>query len=73
MPMMPMEPAKDVRRVLAFFVFRLLKLRDKAVRNDIDAFPIFLWEGASMDSSSTSKGSESSWIFPSLTLTIRVA
>ena len=70
---MPMEPAKEVRIVLAFFVLRLLKLRDSAVRNDMEDLPIFLWEGSSMADSSTSKGMESERIFPSRSLTMRVA
>ena len=45
MPIMPMEPAKEVKMVRAFLVHRLLKLKDSAVRKDMDAFPIFLWMG----------------------------
>ena len=42
MPMMPMEPANEVRIVLAFLVLRLLKLSERAVRNDMEALPMFL-------------------------------
>ena len=42
MPIIPIEPAKAVSSVLAFWVFRLLKLRDKAVKKDMEAFPMFL-------------------------------
>ena len=35
MPIIPIEPAKAVSSVLAFLVFRLLNLRDKAVKKDI--------------------------------------
>lgn len=41
MPIIPIEPAKEVSRVLAFFVFKLLKLKDNAVRNDMEDFPCF--------------------------------
>ena len=36
MPMMPMDPAKEVMRVRPFFVIRLLKDKDRAVRKPID-------------------------------------
>ena len=36
MPMMPMEPAKAVMMVRPFFVMRLLKDSDSAVRNPIE-------------------------------------
>ncbi len=51
---MPIEPAKDVKSVLPFFVFKLLKLRDNAVDNDIDALPIFSCLGGAMFFVSTS-------------------
>ena len=38
----PIDPAKDVKIVLAFLVLRLLKLSDNDVSHDIDALPIFL-------------------------------
>ena len=41
-PMIPIDPAKEVSRVLAFLVRRLLKLKDRAVRKDMEDFPIFL-------------------------------
>ena len=71
--MMPMEPAKEVRMVRAFLVLRLLKLRERAVRKDMDVRPMFLCSGSSSSLSSTSKGSESSRIFPSRRRTMRVA
>ena len=40
-PMIPIDPANEVRSVRAYFVRRLLKLKDNAVRNDIDDFPMF--------------------------------
>ena len=42
MPMIPMDPAKDVKIVRPFLVMRLLRLRPKEVMSDIDAFPRFL-------------------------------
>ena len=71
--MIPMEPAKEVSNVRAFLVRRLLKLRDRAVRKDMDDFPIFLCSGSFSVFSSTSKGSVSERIFPSLRFTILVA
>ena len=41
--MIPIEPAKEVKNVLPFFVFKLLKLKDKEVIRDIDVLPIFLY------------------------------
>ena len=72
-PIIPIDPAKDTRIVLAFLVFRLLKLSDKAVRKDMEDLPIFLCTGTGTSSSGISYGSESSRSFPSFTLTIRVA
>ena len=40
-PMMPMEPAKDVSTVLPFLVERLFMLSPRAVKNDIDVFFLF--------------------------------
>ena len=71
--MIPIEPAKEVKSVLAFLVFRLLKLRDRAVRKDMDAFPMFLCSGFASSCSLTVKGSLSERIFPSFRFTIRVA
>ena len=36
-----LDPAKEVSRVRAFFVFRLLKLRERAVSGDMEDLPIF--------------------------------
>ena len=69
-PIMPMDPAKEVRRVLAFLVFRLLKLSESAVRKDMEAFPIFLCSAGSSVVSSTVNGSESERMVPSLSRTI---
>ena len=74
MPMMPIEPAKATSTVLVFFVQRLLKLNASAVRKLIDALPRFLWIGTNASAfSSGLKGSLSSVILPSLSLTILVA
>ena len=40
-PIIPMLPANEVRKVLAFFVRRLLKERESAVAKDIEV-PFFL-------------------------------
>ena len=72
MPMMPMDPAKEVRRVRAFLVRRLLKLKDRAVRKDMEAFPMFRCSGSSRAVSSISKGLLSERILPSRRLTMRV-
>ena len=40
-PIIPILPAKAVRIVLVFFVIRLLKLKDNAVKNDIEVFGFF--------------------------------
>ena len=44
-PIIPIEPAKDVKIVLPFFVLKLLKLSDSEVKNDIVVFPSFLCTG----------------------------
>ena len=36
MPIMPIEPAKDVKKVLPFFVERLFKLSESAVKKDME-------------------------------------
>ena len=72
MPIMPIEPAKEVNSVLPFFVFRLLKLKDSAVTRDIFALSFFLC-APSARSSPPSKGLLSEMILPSCKLTIRVA
>ena len=38
MPMMPMDPAKAVRKVRPFLVIRLLRDRDRAVGKDMEVF-----------------------------------
>ena len=68
-----MEPANDVRRVLAFFVLRLLKLKDRAVRKDMDALPMFLCSGSCISSSAMIYSLLSDMIFPSFRLTMRFA
>ena len=69
-PIIPIEPAKDVKKVLPFFVFKLLKLRDSDVSKDIDVFPILRCCGTKL---STWYGFVSSKITPSFNVTIRVA
>src|SRR5690554_7969206 len=68
-PIIPIDTANEVRIVLPFLVRRLLKLIDRAVKNDIDTFFLFSCFTAS---SSTSYGFESSIIFPSKSFTILV-
>ena len=36
MPIMPIEPAKEVKKVLPFFVERLFKLSESAVKKDME-------------------------------------
>ena len=71
--MIPIEPANEVSRVLVFLVLRLLKLRESAVRKDMEALPRRLWIGSSGSPSSGAYTSESDWILPSRSLTTRVA
>ena len=52
-PIIPIEPAKEVRMVLAFLVRRLLKLSDSEVRKDMEDFPIVSCLGGSSPSSLT--------------------
>ena len=73
MPIIPIDPANAVSNVRAFFVFRLLKLKESAVRKDMEAFPIFLCSGASISSSRITYSSLSEIIFPSFRFTMRVA
>ena len=73
MPMMPIDPANEVRSVRAFLVFRLLKLSASEVANDIDALPIVLCTAGLALASSISNGAESERITPSRRLTMRVA
>ena len=42
MPMIPIDPAKAVKKVRPFLVMRLLRLRPKEVARFIEAFPRFL-------------------------------
>ena len=72
-PMIPMEPAKDVSKVLAFLVFRFWKLKERAVKKDMEDFPMFLCTGGASFSLSTVNGSVSERILPSFTVTILVA
>lgn len=73
MPMMPIEPANEVSKVRAFLVRRLLKLKESAVRKDIDDLPMFLCLGGSRVSESGSNGFVSEQITPSRRVTIRLA
>ena len=71
MPMMPMDPAKEVMRVRPFFVIRLLADRDRAVRKPIEVRRAGL---ASRRSCAVgTKGSESATMQPSASSTMRVA
>ena len=69
MPMMPMEPAKAVSRVRPSLVRRLLKLRDMAVKKDME---IFFRTRVCWGCSSGSQGSVSLTTLPSRSRTIRV-
>ena len=59
---MPIEPANEVKIVRAFLVFKLLKLKESAVKKDIETlfFVVSLF-----DSSSSTQGSVSLVILPS--------
>ena len=70
MPIMPIEPAKEVRIVRPFLVIRLLSDSDSAVPNDIEVFSLETAAGAI--SSPGSNGSVSLRICPSCIRTIRV-
>ena len=71
MPMMPIDPAKEVIRVRPFFVMRLLKDSARAVRKPIE---VRLAGFASRTSSVPGvNGSESATIRPSASSTMRVA
>ena len=72
MPMMPMDPAKEVRMVLALFVPRLLSDRDRAVSGDMRVFFIFTPLSSLPPALSGSNGSLSPVIMPSLRVMIRV-
>ena len=70
--MMPMEPAKAVRIVRAFFVIRLLRLSPSAVKNDMDVrrLPASAFTGGS---AASSYGTLSARTLPSSSRTVRVA
>ena len=70
MPMMPMEPAKAMRIVRAFFVIRLCRLSDSAVRNDMDVLPVRA--GREACGSSAVQGCVSSTTLPSSRRMMRV-
>ena len=65
--------ANEVSKVRAFLVRRLLKLKESAVRKDIDDLPMFLCLGGSRVSESGSNGFVSEQITPSRRVTIRLA
>lgn len=67
------RPPRSVRNTLNIISTVPYAAGREALRNDMDAFPIFLCTGVSISSSSITKGLESAWIFPSLSLIIRVA
>ena len=69
MPMMPMDPAKAVRRVRPFLVARLLKLRERAVAKDMEIFWCF---SGGRSPSAWVQGLVSPMISPSRRRTIRV-
>ena len=71
MPMMPMDPAKEVMRVRPFFVIRLLKDRDRAVRKPMEVRRAGL--ASRRSSVAGTKGSESATMEPSASSTMRVA
>ena len=73
MPMMPMDPAKDVRAVRAFLVRRLLKLSDREVSSPMEALPKVRWRARRMGTWSSGRGSESLMTEPSCSSTILVA
>ena len=72
---MKVELAQEITELLNMnrYNYReLLKLKESAVPIDIEALPKFLCFGFSLSFESTTKGLESSVIFPSLSLTILV-
>ena len=71
MPMMPMDPAKEVMRVRPFLVIRLLKDRDRAVRKPMEVRRAGL--ASRRSSVAGTKGSESATMEPSASSTMRVA
>ena len=74
-PTIPIDAAKDIRMVLAFFDHRFESDSMKAVMKDIDGFLCFsgFFLGSSSLTSSGSNGSESSVTCPSLRCTTLVA
>ena len=71
MPMMPMLPAKAVRKVRHFLVMRLFIESPSAVGKRIEGF--FPMARSVRSSSAAVKGSESETISPSRMRTMRVA
>ena len=70
MPIIPIDPAKAVKKVLAFLVIRLLRDKESAVKNDIEGrLPLFF---SVFSSPSPEYGIVSSVILPSSSLIIRV-
>ena len=67
---MPILPAKEVSIVLPFFVIRLFKLSDNAVKKLIETLLLAFEVLSSFSSSSLLYGFESSIIFPSKILII---
>ena len=71
MPMMPIEPAKAVMAVRPFLVMRFRAERPSAVRKLIEVRRVGL--ASRRGAEATSKGSESSVMRPSASVTMRVA
>ena len=71
MPMMPMLPAKAVKKVRPFFVIRLLSDSDSAVPKLIEV--LLLLPAAGFSSTVSSYGALSSTISPSFSRTMRLA
>ena len=71
-PIIPIEPANDVKNVLPFLVIKLFKLKCTAVANFIDAFPDFCFLVLALSRSFfvAVYGFESSVTFPSNNLII---
>ncbi len=51
-PIIPILPANATKKVRAFFVRKLLKLKDKEVSKDMLALPIFVCSSSSLSSTS---------------------
>ena len=71
MPMMPIDPAKEVMSVRPFLVIRLLADRDRAVTKPMDVRRAGF--AARWSSALGTKGSESATMQPSASSTMRVA